>query len=83
MNICDLGAFNKCTQFLHVLIRVQSHWCHLRSTMQNRMVLPTVLRTACTQAQPGHLPPLIQSSLSADLQQRLQGYCQAAGVTVA
>ena len=35
------------------------------------------------QAQPGRLPPLIQSSLSADLQQRLQGYCQAAGVSVA
>ena len=34
------------------------------------------------QANPGQVAGLVQSSLSPDLQQRLQQYCQSAGVSI-
>ena len=34
-------------------------------------------------AQPGRVPQLVQAALSPEQQQKLAGYCQAAGVTIA
>ena len=34
-------------------------------------------------AQPGHVPQLAQAALSPEQQQKLAGYCQAAGVAIA
>lgn len=65
---------------------------HPPTTRPERDPLPDVqdARAAVAQAlgkmaaaQPGRVPQLVQASLSAEQQQKLAGYCQAAGVAIA